>query len=239
MAIWEIYFQVSNLTAVKQLPNPDCGNAVGVFLIMAQLKIVALSGGIATGKSTCCRMIQEELPEVVIFDSDVSVARLYLCPEVISELREYFGDKVVFADGGLDKAYLRSCAFRHLQDKEFLERVFHRRVMEECLALLAETSSKGASRLFVADIPLLFEGRFDFGQSANLLVSTSRETQIIRLKNRSDWDDVTVQGVLNSQMPIDAKLALADVVFWNEGPPKMLNLQIHRYLSSLRSNVEL
>ena len=238
MAIWEIYFPVSKSTAVKQLPNPDRGNAVGVFLIMAELNILALSGGIATGKSTCCQMIQEELPEVVIFDADVSVARLYTCAEVLLELREYFGTKIILPDGGLDKNYLRSRAFSHSQDKEFLEQVFHRRVMEECLALLAETASKGASRLFVADIPLLFEGGFDFGQSANLLVATSRETQISRLKNRNDWDDETVEGVLNAQMPIGAKLRLADVVFWNEGPPKILKSQIHRYLS-LRSNVEL
>jgi len=49
--------------------------------------------------------------------------------------------------------------------------------------LLAETATKGVSRLFVADIPLLFEGGIDFGQSVNLLVATSRETQICRLKN--------------------------------------------------------
>ena len=176
---------------------------------------------------------------MVVFDADVSVARLYTSADVLAELREYFGSKIILKDGCLDKVYLRTRAFRYLRDKEFLEQVFHRRVMEECLALLAETASKGASRLFVADIPLLFEGGFDFGQSANLLVATSRETQISRLKNRNDWDDDTVEGVLNSQMPIGAKLALADVVFWNEGPPKILKSQIHRYLSSLRSNVEL
>lgn len=205
---------------------------------MAQLNIVALSGGIATGKSTCCQMMQEVLPEVVVFDADISVARLYTCAGVLAELREYFGSKIILPDGGLDKACLRTRAFSHPKDKEFLELVFHRRVMEECLALLDETASKGASRLFVADIPLLFEGGFDFGQSANLLVATSRETQISRLKNRNDWDDQTVEGVLNSQMPIDAKLTFADVVFWNEGPPMILKSQIRRYLS-LCSNVEL
>ena len=233
MVTWEIYFQVSKPHTDLKITNLDRGNAVGVFLIMAKLKIVALTGGIATGKSTWCQAIRALLPEVVVFDADVSVAQLYTSDKVIGELSAYFGDRILLKGGQLDKDYLRSRAFGRRQDKEFLERVFHRRVMEECLALLAETASKGASRLFVADIPLLFEGGFDFGQSSNLLVATSRETQIRRLKNRNDWDDDTVEGVLSSQMPIDAKLALADVVFWNEGPPKVLQSQIQRYLKSM------
>ena len=104
---------------------------------------------------------------------------------------------------------------------------------KECLALLEREARNLATRLFVADIPLLFESGFDFGQSANLLVATSRKTQIDRLKNRNDWGDNTVEAVLSSQMSIDAKLALADMVFWNEGPERMLRNQCRRFLQSL------
>ncbi len=200
---------------------------------MAKLNIVALTGGIATGKSTCGRLMKEMLPEVVFFDADASVARLYADVEVDAELKNHFGTKVISKDGGIDKKYLRDQAFSDLGVKVFLEQVFHPRVIQECLALLAETARNGSSRLFVADIPLLFEGGFDFGQSANLVVASSRETQISRLKNRNDWDDDIIEGVLRSQMPIESKLALADVVFWNEGPPKILESQIHRYLMNL------
>ena len=79
---------------------------------------------------------------------------------------------------------------------------------------------------------ILFESGFDFGQSANLLVATSKETQIVRLKNRNDWDDDTMEAVLASQMSIEAKINLADVVFWNEGPAEMLKIQCQRFLQS-------
>jgi len=195
------------------------------------LQIVALTGGIATGKSTCARLIQEIFPETVLFDADATVRRLYASEAVRSELRSHFGDRVFIADGEIDKVYLREKAFA---SSDFLEQVFHPRVMQECLALIDETATKGVSRLFVADIPLLFERGIDFGQSANVLVATSSTTQKCRLKNRNGWDDSTVDAVLQAQMPIDAKLKLADVVFWNEGPPEMLKSQVVRYLSTLQ-----
>jgi dephospho-CoA kinase len=199
----------------------------------SSLTIIALTGGIATGKSTCCSVLRELLPELVVFDADQSVASLYQDSRVIEEIGDEFGDIVYDEKGGINKAWLRERAFGDLNVRRFLEQIFHPRVRQECLALLEREDKYSSSRLFVADIPLLFESGFDFGQSANLLVATSRETQIDRLKNRSGWDDDRVEAVLSSQMPIDAKFTLADIVFWNEGPEPMLRNQCHRFLQSI------
>lgn len=198
----------------------------------SNLYILALTGGIATGKSTCCAMLQKLLPETVVFDADHCVSRLYLEPEVVDELVAQFGANVKNAHGAIDKTWLRQKAFSEPATREFLERVFHPRVRKECLALLQQTAKNSSSRLFVADIPLLFESGFDFGQSANLLVATSRQTQIDRLKNRNAWDDDSVEAVIASQMPIEAKIELADIVLWNEGPEQMLSNQCRRLLVS-------
>jgi len=199
----------------------------------SSLTIIALTGGIATGKSTCCSVLRELLPEIVVFDADQSVASLYQDSQVIEEIGDEFGDIVYDEKGGINKAWLRERAFGDLNVRRFLEQIFHPRVRQECLALLEREDKYPSSRLFVADIPLLFESGFDFGQSANLLVATSRETQIDRLKNRSGWDDDRVEAVLSSQMPIEAKFTLADIVFWNEGPEPMLRNQCHRFLQSI------
>ena len=197
------------------------------------LRVFALTGGIATGKSTCCLMFQQLSPGTVVFDADACVHQLYSEPEVIDALVSHFGKDIEDIHGGINKAWLRDRAFSDPETKKFLEQLFHPRVRKECLALLAQTAKKTSSRLFVADIPLLFESGFDFGQSADLLVATSRQTQIDRLKNRNGWDDDSVEAVLASQMPIGAKLALADVVFWNEGPEQMLRNQCRRFLQSV------
>ena len=194
---------------------------------------MALTGGIATGKSTSLKIFQGLVPEMVVFDADYCVGSLYEDPDVLDELVESFGHQVLDAAKRVDKAYLRQRAFADQRVKLVLEQIFHPRVLQECLALLEKTAMNPVSRLFVADIPLLFESGFDFGQSLNLLVATSRKTQVRRLKNRNAWHDDTVDGVLNSQMPIEAKLALADVVFWNEGPLEILQAQCLRLIQSL------
>ena len=198
----------------------------------SDLTILALTGGIATGKSTCCAVMQELSSEIVIFDADRSVAQAYSDPEVVDLLGSHFGPNVYGECGVIDKSWLRARVFSHSDDRKFLEQVFHPRVRKDCLALLAQEAKNPATRLFVADIPLLFESGFEFGQSANLLVATSRQTQIDRLKYRNGWDDDTVEAVLSSQMSIEAKLQMADVVFWNEGPEQMLRNQCRRFLQS-------
>jgi dephospho-CoA kinase len=198
-----------------------------------ELNVIGLTGGIATGKSTCGRLLQEIFPETVLFDADACVKELYEKENIVSELKAYFGADLMLPGGGIDKVYLRQRVFTEPSAKTFLEQVFHPKVREECLALLSQTARNQSSRLFVADVPLLFEIGFDFGQSANLLVATRRKTQVDRLKNRNAWDDNTVEAMLSSQMPINAKLILADMVFWNEGPVDILRAQCRRLIQSL------
>ena len=202
------------------------------------LHVFGLTGGIATGKSTFASLLKSLYPDVVVFDADVCVRRLYDTVEIRKGLRRYFGE-VVIAGDLVDKDFIRKRSFSNSEDKLFLEGLFHPKVKQECLALLEETARRDGSRLFVADIPLLFEKGFDFSQSANLLVATSNQTQIDRLKKRNVWQDGLAEAVIASQIDIEAKLTMADFVFWNEGPVDVLKLQCVRFLKSLGLSEEL
>ncbi|MGJ8676273.1 MAG: dephospho-CoA kinase [Akkermansiaceae bacterium] len=195
--------------------------------------IVGLTGGIATGKSTFCVLLKRLYPEVVVFDSDKCVRSIYEETHVISEITAYFGREIILPDGTVNKSLIRERVFNQPEDKKFLESIFHPFVRKECLALLSDTCKRNESRLFVADVPLLFESGFDFGQSANLLVATSKQTQIKRLTNRNVWEKSIIEAVIASQLSIDAKLTMADMVFWNEGTVEILEAQCKRYLRSL------
>lgn len=201
--------------------------------MLAQLHVIGLTGGIATGKSTCARILSDMLPNMVLFDADACVKLLYQRDDVLSALQEYFGQHLIQKNGSINKSLLRERVFSNLVDKEFVEKLFHPLVRKECLALLEETAHRAVSPLFVADVPLLFEGGFDFGQSANLLVATSRKTQIERILQRNKWDMNMVQSALSSQIPIGYKHAMADIVFWNEGPLRILHAQCRRFIQSL------
>jgi transcription termination factor Rho len=190
---------------------------------------IALTGGIATGKSTVCDLLREYLPRVVIFDCDRAVGRLLEADAgVVSALCLAFGAEVLDGSGRVDREFLRGRVFADEAARLQLESILHPRVREECLDSLAQAAKKGAE-LFVADVPLLFEKGFDCGQTQVLVVATSRSTQIQRLKARSGFEDRLIESILATQLPIQEKMSRADVVFWNEGPPAVLRSQVRRF----------
>lgn len=190
---------------------------------------IALTGGIATGKSTVCDLLREYLPGAVIFDCDAAVRRLLEADAgVATALCLAFGVEVLDGGGRVDREFLRGRVFVDEAARLQLEAILHPRVREECLDSLAQAAKKGAE-LFVADVPLLFEKGFDCGQTQVLVVATSRSTQIQRLKARSGFEDRLIESILATQLPIQEKMSRADVVFWNEGPPAVLRSQVRRF----------
>tara|TARA_B100000900_G_scaffold353279_1_gene321356 strand:- start:158 stop:760 length:603 start_codon:yes stop_codon:yes gene_type:complete len=197
------------------------------------MRVLALSGGIATGKSTVAKMIHRLMPTSAFFDCDESVQCLLKAQEVLEEISEALGQSVIKTDGSLDRATLRKLVFENEISREKLETILHPKVRKECLEKLNFYSKTSPTTLFVADVPLLFESGFDFGQELNLIVATSQATQRNRLKARSHFEDRMISSILEAQLPIMEKVARADVVFWNEGSRSIMERQLARFLKSL------
>lgn len=194
--------------------------------------VFGLSGGIASGKSTACRILARLCPGAVIFDADACVHRLLAAdPRTVTSVVARFGKDVLVEAGGIDRSVLRGRVFGDDAARKDLEAMLHPRVREECLESLVSARKLTAS-LFVADIPLLFENAFDFGQEGNLLVAAGLPTRLKRLRERSGLDDATAGSILAAQMPQEEKLRRANHVFWNEGPPLVLEAQLTRFLQS-------
>ncbi len=193
------------------------------------MRVMALTGGIASGKSTAMRLLAEHIPTAAFFDCDESVRRLLAGdPEVAAAISEKFGPEALDADGRVVREFLRTRVFSDESERLALEAILHPRVRQECLASL-EAAAKGGATLFVADVPLLFEKGFDFGQQQVIVVACSRASQIGRLKARSGFDEALVESVLAAQLPASEKILRANVVFWNEGPPAVLEAQVRRF----------
>ncbi len=197
------------------------------------MKTLALTGGIATGKSTASRYLAELMPGLGFYDCDLGVKGLLGEKEVLEEISEKLGQSIILENGELDRGRLRELVFEDSVRRQKLEGVLHPLVRKECLEKREECLTNSATTLFVADVPLLFEGGFDFGQELNLVVATSPATQRARLKSRSHFDDSMISSILRAQLPIMEKVNLADVVFWNEGPPAILRRQLSRFLDTL------
>ncbi len=203
---------------------------------------MALTGGIASGKSTVCRALKEFIPNLVIFDCDISVHRLLESDsEVAAIISESFGAHALDSQGRIDRHFLRGKVFADEAARLRLEAILHPRVKQECLDSLEKAATRGAD-LFVADVPLFFEKGFDFGQNGVLIVASSRSTQIQRLKARGGFEDSLIESILSAQLPVQEKMSRSDVVFWNEGPPSIIRSQIRRFaqafLMSLSNDIE-
>ena len=193
------------------------------------MQVMALTGGIASGKSTVCRLLGEWLPSIVIFDCDAAVHRMLEADlEVAAIIAESFGDQALDAQGRIDRHFLRGRVFADQAARIRLETILHPRIRQECLDSLEKAATHG-TELFVADVPLFFEKGFDFGQNLVLVVASSRATQIQRLKTRGGFDDSLIESILAAQLTVHKKMALADVVFWNEGPQAVIRSQIRRF----------
>ena len=178
-------------------------------------------------------ILKAECPGVAVFDCDAAVDRLLGVPEVVAALADSLGPGVVDDRGMLLRPAVRRLVFGNARKRRDLEAILHPAVREECLEFKSQTARQGVSPLFVADVPLLFEGGFDYGHEGSLLVATTRGTQLARLKSRNGFDDAMAEAILRAQWPIEDKIPLADVVFWNEGPESVLRRQLLRFLPTL------
>ncbi len=199
--------------------------------------VMALTGGIASGKSTAGRLLTEMLPSLVLFDCDAAVHRLLESdPGIRAFLQESFGAQALDTLGQVNRTFLRTIVFANEESRLLLESRLHPRVREECLDSLQRAATQGAE-WFVADVPLLFEKGFDFGQTQTIVVATSPSTQVQRLMARSGLEPEVIASIIAAQLPIYEKIAKADVVFWNEGPPDVLRFQTRRFAQSLNMNL--
>jgi len=197
------------------------------------MRVFGLTGGIATGKTTAGKLFKKHAESLVLFDADACVHSLYQEEEVLIELADMLGDDVINEDGSLNRAAMRDILFSDTEKKKAVQDLIHPRVRKECLAMRMNAEHSGDASLFIADVPLLFEGGFDLGQEANLVVAVSQKTQVQRLKMRNGFDDATVYAILAAQLPISHKVKCADVVLWNEGPIHVLETQIKRFINQI------
>jgi len=200
------------------------------------MKVVAITGGIATGKSAAGRILKDLAPNVPFFDADASVGRLLCRSDVVLAISGVFGKGVVDGEGKVRREVLRDEVFAVEESRKRLEGILHPMVREECLEHLGKWRKKPESSLFIADIPLLFESAFDLGQDASVVVATSENTQRARLKARNHFDDNLISSILAAQLPIMKKVALADVVVWNEGGLEQLKHQLILFLKLMKSH---
>jgi dephospho-CoA kinase len=188
------------------------------------MRLIGLTGGIATGKSTVAGLLAARGAAVV--DAD-GLAREVLLPgaPAYDEVVARFGTGVLDHSGAVDRPGLGAIVFADPALRGELERITHPRIstlmQERIAAALASTAT-----LVVADIALLFESRRDHGFEGTLLVYAPAATQLRRLHDRDGLDDGAARQRLLAQLPIDDKRSLATWVIDNSGSRESTAAQV-------------
>jgi dephospho-CoA kinase len=191
---------------------------------------VALTGGIATGKSTVLRAFAAR--GVPTIDADV-LAREAVAPGApgLTAVVARFGAHVLHADGSLNRQALAAVVFADPAARIHLEAVIHPAVytaIEKWFAGLPADVPLG-----VADIPLLFETGHEHDFDRVLVVACPPEEQIRRAMARDRISEADARARMAAQWPIDEKVARADDVIWSTGPRDDINAVVDRYIAQL------
>jgi dephospho-CoA kinase len=195
---------------------------------------LAITGGIATGKSTCSQRLLALLPRAVLFDADACVRQLLTNPEIVANIRLEFGDSVLSPDGQLDRPRLREQVFDSAQQRAKLENILHPVVRKRFEDERERVAASPEYYVFLADIPLLFESDYRFEHDFSITLAASTATQIRRLADSRGISRDLAENIIAAQMPIAEKMARADVVLWNDGRLERLEQQISDFTQWLR-----
>lgn len=196
-------------------------------------RCLALTGGIACGKSTVAQLL--ERAGLRRWDLD-QLARQVVLPGTpgYDQVVERFGTAILQSDGQLDRARLAQRVFTSTQDRESLERILHPLIWERLRQSLQEDTDSGEAPETVVEIPLLFEKGHQSRFAKVWVVASDPELQLQRLRHRDGLDEAQARARLQSQWPIERKAALADWVIWNNGSLEELNSQVDRGLQAWR-----
>jgi dephospho-CoA kinase len=179
------------------------------------MRLIGLTGGIATGKSEVARMLAAR--GATIIDAD-ELAREVVRPgqPALAQIVERFGAQMLNDDGTLDRTGLAKVVFAEPQARADLERITHGRIGELIQQRIAAAFAHDA-HLVVVDIPLLFESRRADMFEGTLLVYAPRDVQLQRLMSRDGITREEAEQRLEAQLPIDEKRARASWVIDNGG----------------------
>ena len=172
--------------------------------------IVALTGGIGSGKTT----VANEFAKlgVPLVDADV-IARQVVEPNTpaIMSIAQHFGQNVINHDGSLNRGYLRTVVFSKPEEKMWLNALLHPLIQQETQKQLQQANYPYV--LWV--VPLLIENKISHLADRVLVVDVTREEQIERTIKRDDTNLEHVINILNAQASREERLSYADDIITN------------------------
>lgn len=193
-------------------------------------KIIGITGGIASGKSTVTKFLRQEGYKVV--DADALVHKLQNPGERLYRiLVEHFGQEIILENSSLNRPLLAKRMFLNPSELEWSKETQGKVIREE-LAILRDQLAQ-TEDVFFMDIPLLFEQGYDSWFDETWLVYVNRDVQLERLMKRDQISKEAAESRLNSQWPLERKISLSSHSLDNNGNQEQLIAQVVQLLEEM------
>ena len=190
-------------------------------------KIIGITGGIASGKSTVTNFLREKGFQVV--DADTVVHQLQKPGgRLYQVLVQHFGQEIILGNGELNRPLLASLIFSNPEEREWSKQTQGEIIREELAALreqLAQTET-----IFFMDIPLLFEQDYSAWFDETWLIYVDRDVQVDRFMKRDHLSMEVAESRLAAQWSLEEKKKLASHILDNNGSRDQLVSQVVKLL---------
>ena len=198
-------------------------------------KVIAITGGIGSGKSVVTKLFEQWGAKAV--DADI-LAREVVEPDTEGFRRvvEHFSEEMVLADGSLNRPRLASIIFSDPEKKKLLESLLHPLIRDRWLKKLEDLKKSGAP-IIVYIVPLFFESTAEMKEIEKVvLISAPVETRISRIMARDQFPRNIAEQRIKAQLPDSVKIDKSDFVIKNDSTLESLESQARDVFTQLAAN---
>lgn len=192
--------------------------------------IVGVTGGVGSGKSTVSKILSKELPGFLI-DADEISRKVSELPETKDRIRQEFGDEV-FKGDELDRKKLGKVVFSDPAKRAILNGIIHPMVKK---IFRERTVEHGDNEYIIYDCPLLIEADLQHDVDLTLLVYVDEDLQLERVMTRDGLGKKDALDRINSQMKLEDKIPLSDIVVYNDSDLEDLKERVKAAADEIRS----
>jgi len=202
---------------------------------MIALRIIGITGGIGSGKSTVSQILRDLGAKIIDADK-IAKEIVFKGGVVLKELIEFFGSQILDESGGLDRKKLGEIVFNNPEKLEVLNKITHKYIVERIFKDLEKDKKEGKWDIVVVDAPLPVKHGFMDAVDEVWVVTADKETRIKRIMERNGLTYEEALSRISSQLKDSEYLEIADVVIPNDGSIEDLEKSVVKLFINARTS---